>query len=152
LIMGFTTSYPLSNDLPKILCTLLPMKFLPACLMVNSICLVIPDNIPLPITILNPLNQYAANIRHHPPIPRIRPSGSFTIPDMSWFSVNHVLIDCPTKHVQITHPFAQVNRLSLLVLEIMNHLNFILGLFKCFLNSMCLPPSFLGGPSGGTSC
>src|SRR3990170_4482663 len=30
--------------------------------------------------------------------------------------------------------------MSLLALEIVNPLNFILGLFKCFLNPLCLPP------------
>jgi hypothetical protein len=68
-----------------------------------------PRQHPLPITILNPLNQYAANVRHHQSIPRIRPSGSVTIPDMSWFSANQVLIDCPAKHLQITRPSVQVN-------------------------------------------
>jgi hypothetical protein len=42
--------------------------------------------------------------------------------------------------------------LSFLALEIVNPLNFVLGLFKCFLNPMCLPPSFLEGLSCGTSC
>jgi hypothetical protein len=68
-----------------------------------------PRQHPLPITILYPLNQYAANVRHHQSIPRIPPSGSDTILDMSWFSANQVLVDCPTKHVQITRPSAQVN-------------------------------------------
>src|SRR3990170_2555389 len=54
------------------------------------------------------------NSPYHPSILRNFPSGSVTIPDMSWFSTKQVLIDCPTKHVQITRPSAQGNQLLIL--------------------------------------
>ena len=86
-----------------------------------------------------------ANTRNHQSIPRIRPSGSDVVLDMSWFSANQTLTDCPSKSIHFTRPFAQLVYFSSLALEIAIPLQFILRLFRCFHNPMSLHPCFLDG-------
>ena len=71
--------------------------------MVNPICLVILMA-SLIIIILSLLVQYVANA-HNPHLdPRIHPSGSDAILNMSWISTNQTAIDCTPKAIQLVHP------------------------------------------------
>ena len=88
---------------PKILSSLLLLKFLLACVMVNTINIVILLA-SLVIFILSMLIQYVANARNPQPDPRIHPSGSDVILNMSWISTNQIAIDCTPKALQLTHP------------------------------------------------
>ena len=62
--MCFTKVFEILFDLPKILSSLLLLKFLLACIMVNPISLVILLA-SFVIIILSPLIQYVANARNH---------------------------------------------------------------------------------------
>ena len=54
--------------------------------------------------ILSPLIQYVANARNPQSDPRIHPSGSDVIFNMSWISTNQIAIDCTPKSTQLIHP------------------------------------------------
>ena len=71
--------------------------------MVNPISLVILLA-SLVIIILSPLIQYVANARNPQSDPRIHPSGSDVILNMSWISTNQIAIDCTPKPTQLIHP------------------------------------------------
>ena len=71
--------------------------------MVNPISLII-ILASLVITILSPLIQNVANGRNPQPDPRIHPSSSDVILNMSWISTNQIVIDCTPKAIQLTHP------------------------------------------------
>ena len=59
---------------------------------------------PLVIIFLSPLIQYVANARNPQSDPRIHPSGSDIIFNMSWISTNQIVIDCTPKPTQLIHP------------------------------------------------
>ena len=99
----FTKFFEILFDLTKILNMLLLLKFLLACIMVNSISLVILLT-SLVIFILSLLIQYVANARNPQSDPRIHPSGSDVILNMSWISTNRIAIDCTPKPAQLIHP------------------------------------------------
>ena len=101
--MCFAKDFEIPFDLPKILRSLLLLKFLFACIMVNPISLVILLA-SLVIIILSPLIQYVANARNPQSDPRIHPSGSDVILNMSWISTNQIAIDCTPKPTQLIHP------------------------------------------------
>ena len=71
--------------------------------MVNPISLVILLA-SLVIIILSPLIQFVANARNPQSDPRIHPSGSDVILNMSWFSTNQIAVDCTPKAIQLIHP------------------------------------------------
>ena len=52
---------------------------------------------PLVIIFLSPLIQYVANARNPQSDPRIHPSGSDIIFNMSWISTYQIAIDCTPK-------------------------------------------------------
>ena len=79
------------------------LKFLLACIMVNPISLVILLA-SLVIIILSPLIQFVANARNPQSDPRIHPSGSDVILNVSWISTNQIAIDCTPKPTQLIHP------------------------------------------------
>ena len=54
--------------------------------------------------ILSPLIQYVANARNPQSDPRIHPSGSDVILNMSWISTNQIAIDCTPKSIQLVRP------------------------------------------------
>ena len=101
--MYFTKVFEIPFDLPKIPSSLLLLKFLLACIMVNPISLVILLA-SLVIIILSPLIQFVANARNPQSDPRIHPSGSDVILNMSWISTNQIAIDCTPKPTQLIHP------------------------------------------------
>ena len=71
--------------------------------MVNPISLVILLA-SLVIIILSPLIQYVANARNPQSDPRIHPSGSDVILNMSWISTNQIVVVCTPKAIQLIHP------------------------------------------------
>ena len=71
--------------------------------MVNPISLVVLLA-PLIIIILSLLIQYVANSRNTQIDPRIHPSGSDVILNMSWSSTNQVVVECTPKSIQLIHP------------------------------------------------
>ena len=93
LTLGSQKYFQILLDLPKILSSLLLLKFLLACNMINPISLVILMAY-LVIIILSLLIQYVANSRNTQIDPRIHPSGSDVILNMSWFSTKLSVIDC----------------------------------------------------------
>ena len=101
--MYFTKVFEIPFDLPKILSNLLLLKFLLACIMVNPISLVILLT-SFVIIILSLLIQYVANARNPQSDPRIHPSSSEVILNMSWISTNQIAIDCTPKAIQLIHP------------------------------------------------
>ena len=101
--MYFTIVFKILFDLPKILRSLLLLKFLFACIMVNPISLVILLA-SLVIIILSPLIQFVANARNPQSDPRIHPSGSDVILNVSWISTYQIAIDCTPKPTQLIHP------------------------------------------------
>ena len=101
--MYFTIVFKILLDLPKILRSLLLLKFLFACIMVNPISLIILLA-SLVIIILRPLIQFVANARNPQSDPRIHPSGSDVILNVSWISTNQIVIDCTPKAMQLIHP------------------------------------------------
>ena len=64
LFMCLTKFFGILFDLSKILCSLLFLKFLPACIMVNSIWLVVLDNIPC-LSHFEPIDSICAYARSH---------------------------------------------------------------------------------------
>ena len=101
--MYFTKVFKILFELPKILSSLLLLKFLLACIMVNPISLVVLMTF-LVIIILSLLIQYVANARNPQSDPRIHPSGSDVILNMSWFSTNPNAVDSTPKAIQLIHP------------------------------------------------
>ena len=87
----------------KILRSLLLLKFLFACIMVNPKILVILLA-SLVIIILSPLIQFVANARNPQSYPRIHSSGSDVILNVSWISTYQIAIDCTPKPTQLIHP------------------------------------------------
>ena len=71
--------------------------------MVNPISLVILLA-SLVIIILSPLIQFVANARNPQSDPRIHPSGSDVILNVSWISTYQIAIDCTPKPTQLIHP------------------------------------------------
>ena len=71
--------------------------------MVNPICLVILLA-SLVITILSLLIQFVANAHNPQSYPRIHPSGSDVILNVSWISTYQIAIDCTPKPTQLIHP------------------------------------------------
>ena len=101
--MYFIKVFEIPIDLPKILSSLLILKFLLACIMVNPISLVILLT-SLVFIILSPLIQYVEDARIPQSNPRIHPSGSDVILNMSWISTNQIVVDCTPKAIQLIHP------------------------------------------------
>jgi len=64
LFMCLTKFFGILFDLSKILCSLLFLKFLPACIMVNSIWLVVLDNIPC-LSHFEPIDSICVYARSH---------------------------------------------------------------------------------------
>ena len=56
------------------------------------------------IIIFSPLIQYVANARNPQSDPRIHPSGSDVIFNMSWILTNQIAVICTTKLTQVIHP------------------------------------------------
>jgi hypothetical protein len=88
-------------DLPKILCSLLLLKFLPACIMVNSILLVVFGGTPW-LCHFEPNDSMCAHARDHQVILLDYFSDSDVLPDMSWFSAIQTIIDCATKSFNLS--------------------------------------------------
>jgi hypothetical protein len=88
-------------DLSKILCSLLLLGFLSACIMVNSICLVVFFGTPW-LCHFEPNDAMCANARCHQVILLNYFSDSDVLPDMSWFSAIQFFIDCPPKHFNLS--------------------------------------------------
>ena len=101
--MCFTKVFEILFDLPKILSNLLLLKFLLAFIMVNPISLVI-ILASLVIIILSMLIQNVVNACNPQSDPRIHPSGTNIILNMSWISINQIAIDCTPKPTQLIHP------------------------------------------------
>ena len=101
--MYFTKVFKILFELPKILSSLLLLKFLLACIMFNPISLVILLA-SLIIIILSLLIQFVVNARNPQSEPRIHLSGSYVILNMSWISTNQFAIDCTPKPTQLIHP------------------------------------------------
>ena len=126
----------------KILRSLLLLKFLFACIMVNPISLVILLA-SLVIIILSPLIQFVANARNPQSYPRIHSSGSDVILNVSWISTYQIAIDCTPKPTQLIHPWSErcfwPPDLEIIILL---HLNF--ELVSCFYNQISLHSSSSG--------
>ena len=101
--MCFAKVFEILFYLPKILSSLLLLKFLLTSIMINPISLEILLA-PFVIIFLSPLIQYVANARNPQSDPRIHPSGSDIIFNMSWISTNQIVIDCTPKPTQLIHP------------------------------------------------
>ena len=101
--MCYTKVFEIPPDIPKILSNLLLWNFLFAFIMINPISLEILLA-PFVIIFLSPLIQYVANARNPQSDPRIHPSGSDIIFNMSWISTNQIVIDCTPKPTQLIHP------------------------------------------------
>ena len=56
------------------------------------------------IIILSPLIQYVANASNPQSDPRIHPSSSDVIFNMSWISTNQIVVVCTPKAIQLIHP------------------------------------------------
>ena len=103
MLMCFIEVFEIIFDLPKILSTLLLLKFLLACIMVNPISIVILLAAFVTI-ILCPLIQYVANARNPESDPRIHPFGSDIILNVSSISTNQIVVDFTPKLTQLIHP------------------------------------------------
>ena len=81
--------------------------FLPACIMVNSICLGILHRHPLSL----PYWSYGSHRVRECTQSSINLINSFfgsdVIPDMSWRSVNQTFVGCPYKSVQLIYPWSE---------------------------------------------
>ena len=64
LFVCLTKFFGIHFNFSKILCSLLFLKFLPACIMVNSICLVVLDNIPC-LSHFEPIDSICVYARSH---------------------------------------------------------------------------------------
>ena len=91
--MYFTKVFVIPFVLVKILNNLLFLIFLLACIMVNTIRLVILWSA-FVIIILSLLMQYVANARNPQSDPRIHPSGLDIILNMSCISIHQIVVDC----------------------------------------------------------
>jgi hypothetical protein len=91
LFKCLTKFYGMLFDLPKITYSLLLLKFLPACIMVNSILLVVFVGTPWPCH-FEPNDAMCANARCHQVILLNYLSDSDVLPDMSWFSTIQFLL------------------------------------------------------------
>ena len=114
LFICFTKVFEILFDLPKILSSLLLLKFLFACIMVNSIFLVIFIDI-LCHYRSSPLIQYVANARNPQSDPSIHPSGSDITPNMSLFLSNQTMIDCRSVSIQLNYLFIRASASDLLI-------------------------------------
>ena len=56
------------------------------------------------IIISSLLIQHVANARDPQSDPKIHPSGSDVILNMSWFSTNQITVDCTPKSIELIHP------------------------------------------------
>ena len=139
--MCFTKVFKILFDLPKILRSLLLLKFLFACIMVNPKILVILLA-SLVIIILSPLIQFVANARKPQSYSRIHSSGSVAILNVSWISTYQIAIDCTPKPTQLIHPWSERCFWSL-DLEIIIPLQLIFELDSCFYNLTSLHSFFL---------
>jgi len=89
LIMCFTKLFEMLSDLSRILYSLWLLKFLSACIMVNSKCLALFIDI-LCTIILRPLIQYDAVVRNcQSQLESILPAQTSFL-NMSWFSTNQL--------------------------------------------------------------
>jgi hypothetical protein len=101
LLMCLTKSFECLFDLPKILCSLLLLKFLPACIMVNSILLVVFVGTPW-LCHFEPNDAMCANARCHQVILLNCLLDSDVLPDMSWFSTIRAFNDCLAKSFNLS--------------------------------------------------
>ena len=101
--------------------SLLLLKFLPACIMVNSICLVVFVDIPC-LYHFDPNDSVCAYAHNHQVILINYLSGSDVILDMSWFLAIQTFIDCPTKPFLLIHPWSER---MLLILRFVKHDSFV---------------------------
>jgi hypothetical protein len=99
--MCLTKSFEMPFNFPKILFSLLPLEFLPACIMVNTICLVVFVGTPW-LCHFEPNDSMCAHARDHQVILLNYFSDSDVLPDMSWFSAIQTVIDCPTKSFNLS--------------------------------------------------
>ena len=81
----------------------MPLQFLLAYIIGNPINLVILLT-SFVIIILRPLIQYVAIACNSQMNPRIHPSVTDVILNMSWLSINQIAIDCTPKLTQVIHP------------------------------------------------
>jgi hypothetical protein len=88
-------------DLPKIPYSLLLLGFLSACIMVNSIWLIVFVDLPCPCH-FKPMDSMCAYAHDHQVILLNYLSDSDVVPDMSWFSAIQTFIDCPPKHFNLS--------------------------------------------------
>jgi hypothetical protein len=101
LFMCLEKSFEMPFDFSKILCSLLLLKFLPAGIMVNSICLVVFIDIPC-LCHFKPNDSMCAYARDYQDILLNYLSDSDVLPDMSWFLTIQFFIDCPPKHFNLS--------------------------------------------------
>jgi hypothetical protein len=101
LLMCLTKSFEMLFDLPKILCSPLLLNFLPAGIMVNSICLVVFIDIPC-LCHFKPNDSMCAYARDHQDILLNYLSDSDVLPDMSWFSTIRTFNDCLAKSFSLS--------------------------------------------------
>lgn len=114
LFMYFTKVVEIPFDLPKILSSLLLLKFLFACIMVNPIFLAISVDIPCHYH-SSPLIQYVANACNPQSDPSIHPPGSDVTPNMNLFLSNQTLIDCRYVSIQINYILIRASASYLLI-------------------------------------
>ena len=141
LFMCYTKVFKILFDLPKILWSLWLLKFLLACIMVNPISLVILLA-SLVIIILSPLIQYVANSRSPQSDPRILPSGSNVILNMSWYRPIELPSIVPLRLFNLSILNQSVCFWSL-DLEIIIPLHLTIELVSCFYNLVSLHYFFL---------
>ena len=103
LFVCFTKFFKIIFELPKILSSLLILKFLLACIMVNPISLVILLASFVTI-ILNLLILYVCECMQSSVDPDKLPFRLRRLSNMSWFSANQIAIDCTPKSIQLLHP------------------------------------------------
>lgn len=99
--MCFAKFFKTLFDFLKILSSLLLLKFLLAYIIPISLVILLTSFV---IIVLSPLIQYVADDRNSQSDPRIHPSGSDVISNMSWFLTNQIAIDCTPKSIQLIHP------------------------------------------------
>jgi hypothetical protein len=131
--MCLTKSFEMPFEFPKIPCSLLLLGFLSACIMVNSIWLIVFVDIPCPCH-FKPIDSMGAYARGYQVILLNYLSGSEVLPDMSWFSAIQTLVDCPTKSFNLSILDQSVCFWSF-VLEIINPLYFEHQTIQVFLES-----------------
>ena len=79
----------------------------------------------LVIIILSPLIQSVVNARNPQSDPRIHPSGSDVIWNVSWFSPNQIVVDCAPMSIELIHPWSES---LFLILRFVNHNSFAIEL------------------------